>query len=91
MAQIMFPKSERINFLLRQDLAARIPKENPDCRKFLNRAVEHELDGVTAAAAVMGKKGGAVSSEKKTAACRVNAKKPRPRKKPAQDVKQTDI
>jgi|LSPZ01.1.fsa_nt_gi hypothetical protein len=91
MAHIMFPKSERINFLLRQDLADRIPKENPERRKFLNMAVEHELDGgsTARAAAIMGRKGGSVSSEKKTAAVRENAKKPRPRKKPAQDNSET--
>jgi hypothetical protein len=92
---IKFPKSERVNFLLRQDLADRIPKENPERRKFLNRAVAHELDGpnavttylseleekggsakseVKAAAVIMG----SAKSEKKTAAARENAKKPRP-------------
>jgi len=78
MAHIKFPKSERITFLLRQDLADRIPKENPDRRKFLNKAVEHELNGVNAAASLMG----SVKSEKKTIAARINASKPRPRKKP---------
>jgi len=71
-----FPKQERIVFLLRKDLADRIPKENPDRRKFLNKAVEHELDGVNAAASIMG----SVKSEKKAVAARENAKKPRPRK-----------
>jgi len=39
-----FPRQERIVFLLRKDLADRIPKENPERRKFLNSAVEHELE-----------------------------------------------
>jgi len=39
-----FPKQERIVFLLRKDLADKIPKENPERRKFLNSAVEHELE-----------------------------------------------
>jgi hypothetical protein len=75
---IKFPKSEKVTFLLRQDLADRIPKEDPDRRNLLNRAVEHELDGRKAAAAIMG----SARSERKTAAVRENAKKPRPRKKP---------
>jgi len=85
-----FPKSERISFLLRQDLADRIPKEDPERRRFLNRAVEHELNGLASAASMMGKKGGAQSSEAKIIAARENAKKPRPRKKPAEDSKTLD-
>jgi hypothetical protein len=80
-----FPKSERINFLLRQDLAERIPKENPERRQFLNKAVEHELNGIASAASVMGKKCGSQSSEAKAIAARENAKKPRPRNKPAEE------
>ncbi|MDR0475571.1 MAG: hypothetical protein LBH43_18095 [Treponema sp.] len=79
MPHIKFPPQERITFLLRQDLADRLPSENPDRRKFLNQAVEHELSGLPAAASIMGKTGGARSSERKTAAARENAKKPRPR------------
>jgi hypothetical protein len=72
---IKFSKSEKVTFQLRQDLAERIPPENPERRNFLNTAVEHELDGRKAAAAIMG----SAKSEKKAAACRENAKKPRPR------------
>jgi len=79
MPNIKFPKQERITFLLRKDLADQLPPENPERRNFLNRAVERELGGISAAAAEMGKKGGSVSNEKKTAALRENAKKPRPR------------
>ena len=71
---------ERINFLLKKDLADRIPKENLERRNFLNNAVEHELEGSSAAATLLGKIGGSRTSEKKTAAVRENAKKPRPRK-----------
>jgi hypothetical protein len=75
---IKFPPSEKVIFQLRQDLADRIPQENPDRRNFLNKAVEHELDGRKAAASVMG----SAKSDAKAAAARENAKKPRPRKKP---------
>jgi len=80
MPNIKFPKQERITFLLRKDLADQIPPENPERRNFLNRAVERELGGITAAASEMGKKGGSASSEAKAAAARKNARKPRPRK-----------
>ncbi|MDR1174093.1 MAG: hypothetical protein LBK83_01315 [Treponema sp.] len=74
---IKFPKSEKVTFQLRQDLADRLPKENPERRNFLNRAVEHELDGRKAAAAIMG----SATSPRKAASSRENAKKPRPRNK----------
>jgi hypothetical protein len=38
-------KSELISFLLRQDLAEKLPPEGPERRRFLNSAVEHEFDG----------------------------------------------
>jgi hypothetical protein len=75
---IKFPKAEKVIFLLRQDLADRLPKEDPERRNLLNRAVEHELDGRKAAASIMG----SATSEKKTAAARENAKKPRPKNRP---------
>jgi hypothetical protein len=76
---IKFPRFEKVTFLLRQDLADRLPEEDPERRKLLNRAVEHELDGRSAAAAIMG----SASSEKKTAAARRNARKLRPKPPPA--------
>jgi hypothetical protein len=76
---IKFPKAEKVTFLLRQDLADRLPPEDPERRNLLNRAVEHELDGRKAAASIMG----SARTEAKAAAARENAKKPRPRKKPA--------
>ena len=81
MPHIKFPKQERINFLLRKDLADQLPPDNPERRRFLNRAVEHELNGITAAASIMGIKGGSAKSERKTISSRENAKKPRPRNK----------
>lgn len=46
-----------------------------------NRMTDHEKDhasDVSDAAAVLGRKGGSVKSERKTAAVRANAKQPRP-------------
>jgi hypothetical protein len=68
---IRFPKSEKVTFLLRQDLADRLPREDPDRRNLLNRAVEHELDGRKGAASIMG----SAVSERKTAAVRENGRK----------------
>ena len=82
MPTIKFPKQERITFLLRKDLADKLPAENPDRRNFLNRAVEHELGGRVSAASIMG----SAKSELKTTAARENAKKPRPRKKPINGI-----
>jgi hypothetical protein len=42
--EIHFPKTEMIEFRLRQDLADRLPREKKERRDFLNRAVEHELE-----------------------------------------------
>jgi hypothetical protein len=72
-----FPKTEKIEFRLRRDLADRIPAERADRNRFLNRAVEHELKGP---AAILG----SVKSEAKAAAARENGKKSkgRPRKQP---------
>jgi hypothetical protein len=77
-----FPKTEKIEVRLRQDLADRLPKEKGEKNVFINRAVENELNGVSDAASIMGKMGGSVKSIQKTIAARENAKKPRPRKKP---------
>ena len=71
-----FPKTEKIEIRLRQDLADRLPKGKGEKNAFINRAVEHELDGRSSAAAIMG----SAKSERKTVAARENAKKPRPRK-----------
>ena len=83
MAHIKFPKQERINFLLRKDLADKLPPEDPERRVFLNNAVEHELGGRATAASLMGQ----AKSEAKTVAARENAKKPRPRIKPENSKK----
>ena len=70
-----FPKTEKIELRLRQDLADRLPKPKGEKNAFINKAVENELDGRKSAASIMG----SVKSEKKTLAARENAKKPRPR------------
>jgi general stress protein YciG len=78
-----FPKTEKIEIRLRQDLADRLPKEKGEKNAFVNQAVEHELDGKTAAA--IGRKGGLAKSEAKTAAVRESGKKGgRPKKKAEQ-------
>jgi hypothetical protein len=76
---IKFPKSEKVTFLLRQDLADLLPEEDPERRNLLNSAVEHELNGRKAAASIMG----SAQSEAKAVTSRENGKKGgRPRKKP---------
>jgi hypothetical protein len=40
-----FPKTEKIEIRLRQDLADRLPKAKGEKNTFINQAVEHELDG----------------------------------------------
>ncbi|MCL2411558.1 MAG: hypothetical protein FWC97_07940 [Treponema sp.] len=70
-----FTRAEKIEVLIRQDLADRLPKEKAEKNAFINLAVEHELDGRKSAASIMG----AAKSEKKTVAARENAKKPRKR------------
>jgi hypothetical protein len=64
---IKFPKMERVTFLLRQDLADQLPKENPDRRNLLNKAIEHYFAL---------QKGRKASSPAKAAAARENGKAP---------------
>ena len=71
-----FPKTEKIELRLRQDLADRLPKGKSERNAFINQAVEHELLGRVSAASLMG----SAKSERKTAAARENAKKPRSNK-----------
>jgi len=58
--------------------------------KLLDRAIELlEYSGSkTYAARLLGQLGGSAKSERKTAACRENAKKPRPNRKPRKPVMQ---
>jgi len=71
---MQFPKTEKIEIRLRQDLADRLPKEKSEKNAYINKAVEHELDGIKSAASIMG----SVKTQKKANAARENAKKPRP-------------
>jgi hypothetical protein len=50
------------------------------CHK-LHAENEATLNAIRAAASALGKLGGRKTSEAKTASCRANAKRPRPRKK----------
>ena len=71
-----FPKSEKITFRLRQDLADQLPGEKGERNRFLNRAVDHEIALIKNT-----RKAGSVKSEAKSAACRENGRKGgRPRK-----------
>jgi hypothetical protein len=65
-----FPKTEKIEFRLRQDLADQLPAEKGERNAFLNRVVEQGLKAMS-----MWKKGGSAKSEKKAAAARENARK----------------
>jgi len=75
-----FPKTEKIEFRLRQDLADRLPKEKGERNAFLNAAVEYKLScaewlsragstitlAKSAAARDNGKKGGRPPKRKET-------------------------
>ena len=56
--------------------------------KLLGRAIQllEYTRGKTYAARLLGQLGGSAKSERKTAACRENAKKPRPNRKPSKPV-----
>jgi hypothetical protein len=70
-----FPKTEKIEFRLRQDLADRLPEKNGERNRFLNSAVEHELDPPWV-------KAGRAKTPKKAAAAQENGKKGgRPKKR----------
>jgi hypothetical protein len=75
---------EKIEFMLRKELADRLPSGKSELEAFLVSAVAHELDPMCV-------KGGRAKSEKKTAAARLNGKKGgwvkgRPRKKIVPDA-----
>jgi len=65
-----FPKTEKIEVRLRQDLADRLPKEKGEKNAFINRAVEHELDLPVRLA-----RAGKTITAAKSAASRENGKK----------------
>ena len=66
----------KLEIQIKQSLADRLPCGTDERNAFMSRAIERELDGRVAAAALMG----SATSEKKAAAARLNAQKPRPRK-----------
>ena len=71
-----YPKTEKIELRLRQDLVDRLPKEKRERNAFICRAVEYAIDR----AEWMGRAHSA-KSEAKAAASRANGKKGgRPRK-----------
>jgi len=65
-----FPKTEKIEVRLRQDLADRLPKNKGEKNIFINRAIEYAIDKDTWMAKAHGAK-----SPAKTAAARENGKK----------------
>ncbi|MDR0475577.1 MAG: hypothetical protein LBH43_18125 [Treponema sp.] len=71
---IDFPKTEKIEIRLRQDLADKLPKEKSERNAYICRAVEYAIDREE-----WMKKAHSAKSPAKTAAARENAKKPRPR------------
>ena len=74
--KIDFPKTEKIEVRLRQDLADKLPKDKKEKNAYICRAVEFAIDREVWMA-----KAHSARSHAKTAAARENAKKPRPRKK----------
>jgi len=70
-------RTEKLEVILRQDLADRLPKGKSEKNSFINLAVENELNGVSGAAKALG----SVKSEKKSITSAENGKKGgRPRK-----------
>jgi hypothetical protein len=67
-----FPKTEKIEFRLRQDLADKLPREKAELQKFLASAVEMKLSFIEQA-----RKAGSVRSEKKAKSSAENGKKAR--------------
>jgi len=73
---INFPKTEKIDLRLRQDLADRLPKEIGERNAFINKAVENELEKPERL-----RRAGKTITPEKSAAARENGKKGgRPRK-----------
>jgi len=65
-----FPKTEKIELRLRQDLADRLPKSKGEKNAFINCAVEHELDLKERLS-----RAGKISSPAKIATAQENGKK----------------
>jgi hypothetical protein len=78
MSNQKFPKTTKVEVRIEDKLLCRIPEKPTPRNLFINDAIREKLDGPgrSAAAAAMGR----ATSEKKTTAARLNAKKPRPRK-----------
>jgi len=75
---IDFPKTEKIELRLRQDLADRLPKDKGEKNAFINKAVENELEKPERLS-----RAGKTITPEKSAAARENGKKGgRPKKQP---------
>ncbi len=64
-----FPKTEKIEVRLRQDLADRLPRGKTEKNEFINRAVEHELNNTDRLRQM-----GRMSTPAKSASSRENGK-----------------
>jgi len=67
---VNFPKTEKIEIRLRQDLADKLPKDKKEKNAFICRAIEYAIDKDAWLA-----KAHSAKSPAKTAAARVNGKK----------------
>ena len=65
-----FPKTEKIEIRLRQDLADRLPKNKSEKNIFINQAIEYKLDGPEWLS-----RAGKTKTEAKSEAARENGKK----------------
>jgi len=72
-----FPKTEKIEIRLRQDLSDRLPKDKGEKNAFINRAVENELEKPERLS-----RAGKTITPEKSAAARENGKKGGRPKKP---------
>jgi len=73
----VFPKTTKIEIRIEDEILKQIPENGRN--KWINDACREKIEGpsIESAASILGKAGGARSSEKKTIAVRENAKKPR--------------
>ena len=74
---VKFPKTEKVEFRMRQDLADRLPEGQAERERFLNDAAEYKLNS-----AEWRSRGGKSTSPEKQAAVRENGRKGGRPKKP---------